>query len=89
MSQQLLTPGYWTHARFRDVFVEVIKFEGHHAGQDVYQIEWWNRGASGNAFPINERDLIGLDADDYSQWQPYDPDAAVRAAHAKRSQLGE
>lgn len=75
----MLTKGFWIHDRFMDVFIEVFTYEGKHSGQDVYTIEWWNRGQTpGNYFPIGERDMIGLDPEDYQHWKMYDP--ATRAS---------
>ncbi len=67
-----LTPGFWTHVQFKDVFVQVFTYEGEQSGQDVYSVDWWNRGASGKAFPMGVRDLMGILPEDYKDWQPYE-----------------
>lgn len=61
--------GFWLHERFMDVFIEVLRVQYRDAKRIRLRVRWWNRGASGNPFPIRMNDPITIQTKDLKHWR--------------------
>lgn len=66
--------GFWTHDRFSDVFIEIVKVQFVKPNEYTkMKVNWWNRGQMGKPWIISYRpEKIKIKAKDYKYWSRYE-----------------
>jgi hypothetical protein len=65
------SPGLWTHEKFMDVAIEIIKVSYQDEKQAKLKIWWWNRGWVGEPFrPFSTPDRLIIT--DFTGWKKLD-----------------
>jgi hypothetical protein len=72
---------FYTHERFKDVFIEVLEVFSFGPEYVKLKVRWWNLGFTGHPWivPIDKSRLtttqdIAIRADDWAaHWSPFDP----------------
>lgn len=63
------TPGFWTHEKFMDVAIEILKVQYQDEKRAKLKIHWWNRGWVGEPFrPFPTPNKLKIT--DFSGWKP-------------------
>lgn len=67
-------PGYWTHAKFMDVYVQVTAINYVGPNYTKMKVLWWNRNPHGKPFlisPFPQR--VTIKKEHYDQWSRCEP----------------
>lgn len=69
----MFTPGFWSHEKFKDIFIEVLDAVKHE-DISVLKIRYWNHGQTGTPFLIRpDIDEIKVYCQQYHYWHQINP----------------
>jgi hypothetical protein len=59
--------GFWTHEKFSDVFIRVLKVQYRDHKRTKLKIEWWARGCH-EPYCLQIKDKLVINREDYDKW---------------------
>ena len=66
----MFSPGYWTHRRFMDVFIEVLSVPYQCPNYTKLKIKWHNKGQANSPYLISDKhQKIVIMSSDYKHWK--------------------
>jgi len=70
--------GTWTHEKFKDVFVNILRVQYRGPKYTKVRVEWWNKNGMPTRYaglikpyPIGITETIKIRTEDYQYWTPY------------------